>query len=237
MTYCLECFDRIDDREKFCIACKAKLSIEKLGTKEEQLIHAVTVSRENYQKALNELRTYYQTIGNQMRLQKARRELDALNNVPQPIYTDKGLGNVLTGVTLSDIEDANVLFKDAMMYKRSLRKENRLIAINRFERILQEYPESDKVNDAAFEIAEIYAGWHFRDYESAAKYYMMSYQLNPDIKRPALLKAAGMHDKMADYDRAKVIYRQAAVYGHDKKSRKRAERRLSVLERESVTKK
>lgn len=83
LTFCLECFDRIDDNEKFCVACKTKLSVDTLETKEKQLIHAVTVSRENYRKSLDELRAYYQTIGNQMRLRKARRELDALNNVPR----------------------------------------------------------------------------------------------------------------------------------------------------------
>ncbi|HHT9136395.1 MAG TPA: tetratricopeptide repeat protein [Candidatus Wunengus sp. YC60] len=237
-NYCLNCFDQIDETEKYCVVCKAKLSVDELKTKEEQLIHAVTVSRKNYRAALDELRQYYQDTGNQLRLQKTRRELDALDKVPQPLYTDEGLGNVRTGVTLRDIEDANTLFNDAMMYKKSFSKENRITAIKRLEKLMAAYPDSDKVGDAAFEIAEIYAGSYFHDYESAAKYYIKSYQLNPYIKQPALLRAAETYDKMlTDYERAKAIYQQAALYSPDAKSRKKAQDRLSVLEQGTAGKK
>ena len=237
-NYCLNCFDQIDENEKYCVVCKAKLSVDELKTKEEQLIHAVTVSRKNYRDALDELRQYYQDTGNQLRLQKTRRELDALDKVPQPLYTDEGLGNVRTGVTLRDVEDANALFKDAMMYKKSFSKENRITAIKRLEKLMATYPDSDKVGDAAFQIAEIYAGSYFHDYESAAKYYIKSYQLNPYIKQPALLRAAEMYDKMlTDYERAKAIYQQAALYSPDAKSRKKAQDRLSVLEQGTAGKK
>ena len=237
-NYCLNCFDQIDENEKYCVVCKAKLSVDELKTKEDQLIHAVTVSRKNYRDALDELRQYYQDTGNQLRLQKTRRELDALDKVPQPLYTDEGLGNVRTGVTLRDIEDANTLFKDAIMYKKSFSKENRITAIKRLEKLMATYPDSDKVGDAAFQIAEIYAGSYFHDYESAAEYYIKSYQLNPYIKQPALLRAAEMYDKMlTDYEKAKTIYRQASLYGPDAKSRKKAQDRLSVLEQGTAGKK
>ena len=237
-NYCLNCFDQIDESEKYCVVCKVKLSVDELKTKEEQLIHAVTISRKNYREALDELRQCYQDTGNQLRLQKTRRELDALDKVPQPLYTDEGLGNVRTGVILRDIEDANTLFNDAMMYKKSFSKENRITAIKRLEKLMATYPDSDKVGDAAFEIAEIYAGSYFHDYESAAKYYIKSYQLNPYIKRPALLRAAETYDKMlADHERARSIYQQAALYSPDAKSRKKAQERLSVLEQGTAGKK
>ncbi|GAB64038.1 MAG: hypothetical protein DWB56_13660 [Candidatus Jettenia sp.] len=236
-NYCLNCFDNIDENEKYCIVCKTKLSVDKLKNEEDQLIYAVTLSRQNYRKALDELREHYQSTGNQLRLQKARRELDALDKVPQPLYTNEGLGDVQTGTAFRDIEGANILLKDGLMYKKSLSKENRITAIKRLEKLLQEYPDSDKVDDAAFAIAEIYASIYFKDYESAAKYYIKSYQLNPDIKQPALLHAAEMYDKMADYNRAKVIYRQAAVYSPNAKSCKKAQKRLSILEQESYGKK
>jgi TolA-binding protein len=230
-SYCLNCFDKIDENEKYCVACKAKFSIDELKTEEEHLIHAVTVSRENYRKALNELNRYYQSTGNQLRLQKSRRELDGLDKVPQPLYTDEGLGNVQTSPSLHDIEDANILFKDALMYKKSLfNKQNQITAINRLEKLLSEYPDSDKVGDSAFEIAEIYASGYFHDYESAAKYYIRGYQLNPYMKQPALLRAAEMYEKLTDYSRAKAIYQQAALYGSDAKFREKAKRKLSVLE-------
>lgn len=237
-NYCLNCFDKIDESEKYCVVCKVKLSVDELKSKEEQLIHAVTVSRTNYRKTLDDLKQYYQETGNQLRLQKTRRELDALDKVPQPIYTDEGIGNVKAVTALRDIEDANILFKDALMYKKAFSKENRVTAIKRLEKLMSVYPDSDKVGDAAFEIAEIYAGGYFYDYESAAKYYIKSYQLNPYIEHPVLLKAAELYDKMiADHERAKAIYRQAALYSPDAKSRKKAQKRLSVLEQGAADKK
>ena len=113
-----------------------------------------------------------------------------------------------------------------------------------YPEILQDAPlfvnpeDSDKVAEAAYEIAEVYAGSYLNDYESAAKYYIRSYQLNPYIKRPSLLKAAEMYDKMlADYDKAKAIYRQAALYSPDEKACKKAQKRLSVLEQGTSDKK
>ena len=44
-NYCLNCFDQIDENEKYCVVCKAKLSVDELKNKEEQLIHAVTISK------------------------------------------------------------------------------------------------------------------------------------------------------------------------------------------------
>ncbi|MEK6559707.1 MAG: hypothetical protein AABZ43_06135 [Planctomycetota bacterium] len=237
-NYCLNCFDQIDENEKYCVVCKVKLPVDELKTREEQLTHAVTVSRQNYRKALNELNKYYQNTGNQLRLQKLRRELDALDKVPQSLYTDEGLGGPIKALPLRDIEDANILYKDALMYKKSFNKENRVIAIKRLEKLIAEYPDSDKVAEAAYEIAEVYAGSYLNDYESAAKYYIRSYQLNPYIKRPSLLKAAEIYDKMlADYDKAKAIYRQAALYSPDEKACKKAQKRLSVLEQGTSDKK
>lgn len=230
-TYCLNCFDQIGENEKYCVVCKTKLSVDELKTKEEQLIHAVTVSRENYRTSLNEIRDYYQSTGNQLRLQKVRRELDALDKVPQPLYTDEDLESVRTGVAFRDIEEANNLFKDAMMNKKSTKKENRVTAMKYLEKLIQEYPDSDKVGDAAFEIAEMYESGYFGDYESAAKYYIKSYQLNPHIEQPALFKAAEIHErKLSDVNKAKAIYKQAALYSHDEKIRKKAQNRLSELE-------
>jgi TolA-binding protein len=157
--------------------------------------------------------------------------------VPQPLYTDEGVGNVRTGVAFRDIEEANILFKDAMMYKKSFSKENRVTAIKRLEKLMEEYPDSDKVDDAAFVIAEIYESGYFGDYESAAKYYIKSYQLNPLIEQPALLKAAEIYErKLADLNKARAIYKQAALYSRDEKSRKKAQRRLSELEKRTAVK-
>lgn len=118
-----------------------------------------------------------------------------------------------------------------MMNKKSTKKENRVTAMKYLEKLIQEYPDSDKVGDAAFEIAEMYESGYFGDYESAAKYYIKSYQLNPHIEQPALFKAAEIYErKLADVNKAKAIYKQAALYSADEKIRKKAQNRLLELE-------
>ena len=44
-----------------------------------------------------------------------RRELDALDKVPQSLYTDEGLGGPIKALPLRDIEDVNILYKDALV--------------------------------------------------------------------------------------------------------------------------
>jgi len=204
-NYCLNCFGQIDEDEKYCTVCKVKLSVDELKNKEEKLIHAVTTSRKNYQKSLEGLKDYYQQTGNYLRFKKARRELEALTKVPQPVYTNEALGNVRFGVKLRDIEMANILYEDALEHKKSFNTQKQTLAIKRLEKIIKEYPYSNKVGDAAFEIAEIYESYSFEDYESAAVYYLKSYQLNPYIKRPALLKAGCMKNCIIIIERLKYI--------------------------------
>ncbi len=133
-----------------------------------------------------------------------------------------------------DIEVANILFQDGRMYKKSLcffRKKSKLLsAITRFKLIINDYAESDKADDAAYELARIYKGFYFKDYAGAAYYYVTCYQLNPNTDKPASYMAAMIYDlKLRDYASAIHNYELTLKTCRIEKYRKKAESRLNEL--------
>lgn len=133
-----------------------------------------------------------------------------------------------------NIEVANILFQDGRMYKKSLcfwRKRSKLLtAITRFRMIISDYAESDKADDAAYELARIYRSFYFRDYAGAAHYYVTCYELNPNTDKPARYMAARIYDlKLKDRARAIQNYELALKTCRIEKYRKIAESRLGML--------
>ena len=133
-----------------------------------------------------------------------------------------------------NIEVANILFQDGRMYKKSLcfwRKRSKLLtAITRFRIIISDYADSDKADDAAYELARIYRSFYFKDYAGAAHYYVACYQLNPNTDKPARYMAARIYDlKLKDRARAIQNYELALKTCRIEKYRKKAESRLGML--------
>ncbi len=133
-----------------------------------------------------------------------------------------------------DIEVANYLFQDGKMYKKSLwffNKSSKLLsAIKRFKMIIKDYGESDKTDDAAYELARIYNSFYFKDYEGAAYYYVTCYEWNPDTDKPARYMAARVYDKhLKDYPKAVRNYEMALQTCRVERYRKKAQKRLDKL--------
>jgi TolA-binding protein len=133
-----------------------------------------------------------------------------------------------------DIEVANILLQDGRMYKKSLcffRKKSKLLsAITRFKMIINDYTESDKADDAAYELARIYKGFYFKDYAGAAYYYVTCYQLNPNTDKPASYMAAKIYDlKLRDYASAIHNYELTLKTCRIERYRKKAGSRLNEL--------
>jgi TolA-binding protein len=204
--------------------------------REIQIANAITSARDNYRNALEKIIQYYMDIGNHLRLKSARKELKALNKVPQRRYLSAK--EILTDISPSkDIEDANILFQDGKAYKNPLniikRKAKLISAVARFKRILEDYPESDKADDAAYELADIYEGYYFKDYEGAAFYYVKCYNLNKNTDKPARFKAARVYDKhLEDYIEAARHYKMALETCKETEYLKIAETRLEQLKKE-----
>ncbi len=235
---CERCYENIADDKQFCTECELSTSnrLTDMNSREIQIANTVTSARENYRNALEEIIQYYLDIGNHLRLKSARKELKALNKVPQREYL-LAEGIITEVIPSKNIEDANILFQDGKVYKNTLnilkRKSKLISAATRFKKILKDYPESDKADDAAYELAEIYEGYNFKDYEGAASYYVKCYRLNEKTDKPARFKAALIYDKyLEDYVEAVRHYEMALDTCKKTEYLKIAKTRLEQLKKE-----
>ncbi len=235
---CELCYEKISEGERFCMECKHKLSGNgsSIRHREELLVSELNASRESYRRSLVDLIQYYMDVGDHQRLTNSRKELKALNKVPQYKYFIKGPipENVMS---TENIEAANTLFHNGLVYKNSLnilnKRSNLLFAASRFEVIVKEYPESDKADDAAYELGGIYETFYFKDYEASAYYYVKCYELNPNTDKPARYMAGRVYDiYLKDYDNARQNYERALETCKDVKYRKIAESRLAEFKQQ-----
>jgi len=237
---CERCYEKIADGKQFCTECELSTSnrLTDMESREIQIANAVISARESYKSALEEIIQYYMDIGNHLKLKSARKELKALNKVPQRKYLSvKGVRGVISPSKNKNIEDANILFQDGKAYKSPLnivkRKSKLISAATRFKKILKDYPESDKADDAAYELAEIYEGYYFKDYEGAAFYYVKCYSLNEKTDNPARYRAALVYDNhLADYVEAVRHYEMALDTCKDTDYLEIAKTRLEQLKKE-----
>ncbi len=235
---CERCYEKIADNKQFCTECELNTSnrLTDMRSREVRITSAITSARDNYKNALEKLIQYYLDIGNHSRLKNARKELKELNKVPQLRYLLAS--EEKTNISPSkNVEEANILFQDGVAYKNSLniiKKKSKLkYAEARFRKIIDDYPSSDKADDAAYELGDIYEGIYFRDYENAAFYYVKCYTLNASTDKPAYFKAAWVYDKhLKDYNKASKIYRTVLKNGNDETYRFKAKTRLEQLKKE-----
>ncbi len=235
---CNRCYEQIADGKQLCVECELSTSgrLTNVKSSEEQITNTIKSVRENYKSALEELIQYYMNIGNHLRLKKARKELKALNKVPQLEYllASKETTNISPS---KNIEDANILYQDGKAYKNILniinKKSKLKSAETRFKKIIDEYPESDKADDAAYELACIYESAYYKNYEDAVFYYVKCFSLNEYTEKPARFKAARIYDKyLKDYNEAVKNYREVLRNSKDEAYRSRAKTRLKQLKKE-----
>ncbi len=235
---CERCYEKVADGEPFCTECELSKPdrLTNMKSRENQVTSAVSSARDNYKNALEEIIQYYMDIGNYSRLKSARKELRAFNKVPQYKYlsSKEMIAEIRTSL---NIEDANILFQDAKSYKNPLnivkRKSKLISATTRFKKIIDDYPESDKADDAAYELAGIYEGHYFKDYESSAYYYVKCYNLNSETDKPARFMAAWVYDNhLEDYTEAARHYEMALRTCTEPQYLKIAKKRIKQLRME-----
>lgn len=203
---------------------------------EVELIEAVLKSRKDYWTALDKLRQHYvaanelervkwveDEIRQYHRMMKYSYRLD-VKDVPPPTLQPK-----------TNIPEANALFRRAIEFKgRAVGEDvidNQRRAEILFQAILEKFPESDKIADAAYHLGDIYEGYRPRpQWERAAAYYERSFQWNKATATDARLRAARIYDRQLKMlDRAKDLYK--SVLNHDTNPARveEAERRLNEL--------
>jgi tetratricopeptide (TPR) repeat protein len=183
---------------------------------EVDIVEQMAVSRRAYQQGLESLVEHYMNTGNNMKLQWAKKELAALDAIPQYNYIiEASLAGPNLKATTS-IPEADDLYMEAVLLEEKAKglivivDENLLrLALDKYNQLVKKYPSSDKIDDAAYRAAGIHE--HFRDYTIAALYYQRASQWDPEATyASALFKAAYILDKrLHRRDEALELYRQA----------------------------
>jgi tetratricopeptide (TPR) repeat protein len=106
------------------------------------------------------------------------------------------------------------------------------LALEKYNRLIRQYPSSDKIDDAACKAGEIYE--YFQDYSIALLYYKRSYQWDPDTTQPARFRSARILDKRLHRNaEALELYREAinteGRYGQLRMWKEYAEKRIKAL--------
>lgn len=190
-------------------------ALEAADSDEIDLVEGMGAHRQAYRQALDTLVAHYESMGNNMKLQWAQKELQAFDEMPQYKYIIEAAvaGPDLRAV--ASIPEADELFNEAEeLYKEAKKlvvikdKDLLHLALDRYNQVFRQYPTSDKIDDAAFQAGAIYE--HFKDYSIAEMYYERAYQWDPATVHPARFRRAYILDnKLSNKGEALMLYQEA----------------------------
>jgi tetratricopeptide (TPR) repeat protein len=205
------------------------------ATSDVELVEKNLAARKEYENSLKRLWEHYKRAGDKQRVKWVEDELMAFHLVTKPSYNlDVQDVPPPTLEAKTNIREANDLYKAAMEYKgRGIGSEyvlNMRRAEMYFREVLEKHPTSDKIPDTAYQLAELYEGRAYKQYDRAARYFERSYQWKKGTATDARLRAATLYDRMLN-ERSKAVqlYKEVVEHDTDPDRIKVAEKRLSEL--------
>jgi hypothetical protein len=203
------------------------------ATDVEMVERLISVRRE-YQGLLEGLRAHYIATGDMEHARWAEEELVQYHRIAKHPYR---LELDIPPPTLqgnNNIPEANDLYRRAMLFKDkgwgTDYVDNQRRAELLFQQMLTNYPQSDKISDAAYQLGDIYESKAFRQYDRAAGYFERCFQWNPKTQFDARLRAARLYDRVLnERNRAIEIYQEIQGRETDAKRVEEAQRRLAEL--------
>jgi TolA-binding protein len=200
-------------------------------------VEKVLAARREYQASLEQLRQQYIQAGDAERTKWVEDELTHYHRHPKQAYRLELDVPPPTLQGLQNIDEANKLYRTALSYKEnsgipwsSKYMDNQSRAELLFQQLLSNYPQSDKIDNAAYELGEIYEGSAFKQYRRAAQYYERCFQWNAKTHLDARLRAARLYDRnLQERSRAIEIYREVINRETDPKRIAEANKRLTEL--------
>jgi TolA-binding protein len=204
-------------------------------TDDHDLFKTVLTRRAEYQKSLEQLHSYYQRTGDQVKERWAREELIGYHRIPKHAFI---LALVVPPPNLQGNEhvaEANHLITWGLQYKNKgglgveyIDNQRRAELI--FQEILTKYPHCDKISDVAFFLGEIYEGSAYRQFELSAEYYQRCFQWNPKTSHEARLRAARLYDRqLKNRSKAIELYREVEARDLDLRRKDEAKKRIAEL--------
>lgn len=197
-------------------------------------VERLLAARKEYQTTLEALRTHYIQAGDLEKARWAEEELIQYHRMSKQAYRldlDVPPPNLQA---LHNYPDANELFRRAMTFKDKGWSndyiDNQRRAELLFQQLLSNYPQSDKISDAAYQLGDIYESRAYRQYGRAASYFERCFQWNPKTNFDARLRAARLYERnLNERARAIEIYRDIVQHETDAKRLEEAQARLASL--------
>jgi len=210
------------------------------GMGEVGLAEEVVRARKAYNRALLTMKDFYSSRGTAVKLGWVESELDAFEHVPKMQYLTVA---EMAGPNLRPIrriEAADQLYEEGLQYKNypampfpvsNPGKDTYLKkALEKFQTIIEKYPESDKIDDAAFRMGEVYGGWYFNDFARAVECYTRCWEWNPKTDLPAVFNAAKIYDeKLNNRTKAVELYNRVVTEYPNEELQKQAVDRIKAL--------
>lgn len=182
---------------------------------EVDYVETLAASRDAYRQALTALVGYYRSVGNAAKLKWAQTELKTFDQMVQYRYLQPAEWVPEDLMATDSIEEADALYRQAKsLYNESgsmiivASRAKLQEALGLFNQLIQEYPSSNKIDDAAYRAGRIYE--YLKNYELAAIYYQRAFQWNEATSYPARFRAAKVMDqKLRMRTEALALYRLA----------------------------
>jgi tetratricopeptide (TPR) repeat protein len=144
--------------------------------------------------------------------------LNDLRRVKPYRYLEDAMVPPTTLRPAESIAEADALFDEGLaLMKRAghgtpmfYNQDTMKLALAKFKELIDRYPSSDKIDDAAFMIGEIYKEYFEEaDNEIAIKWYQRALDWNPNLPYPARFQMAVVYDyRMHEREKALDMYQQ-----------------------------
>jgi hypothetical protein len=205
------------------------------GTKltDSELVEKVLAARREYQLSLENLRKFYIEDGDIEKSKKVEEELLHYHRFPKHPYRLDMDAPPPKLEPKYNIKEANDLYIQAMTYKdKGFRTEyidNQHRAEALLQRLLTNHPQSDKIDDAAYQLGDIYESSAYKHYDRAAVYFERCFQWNPKTHHDARLRAARLYERLNERNKAIEIYKDIVNRETDPKRLEEARKKLAEL--------
>jgi len=186
----------------------------KLDRTEVDLVEELLLHRAMYARLLRALNTYYTENGNETKAVWARSELNDLKRVKPYRYILDSEVPVLAMTPSESIAEADQLYDEACALMKKgghgvpalYNQETMKLALAKFKELVDRYPTSDKIDDAAFFIGEIHKEYfEEKDNTLAIEWYKRAIQWNPNTPHPARFQIAVAYDYRL-HEREEALY-------------------------------
>jgi hypothetical protein len=204
------------------------------GAGDIELVERVLACRREYHLSLERLRAYYLSAGDLERARYAEDELMQFHRIaknPFRLELDVPPADLKAAV---NVPEANDLYRRAMGYKDKGWGTDYIDNQRRAELLLQQiisnYPQCHMIDDAAYQLGDLYESRAFHQYRRAALYFERCFQWNLNTETDARLRAARLYDRyLQERTHAIELYRDVITHEKDPKRIAEAEKRLSEL--------